>query len=269
MTSAAVPDAPAGPRRLLAYMVTKNEASRYLDACLSWAKGFLDGIAVYDDQSTDDTVELAESHGALVSVRAGSPSFLLHEGQFRQRAWRWLEEALEPEPGDWVLALDADEFLMSRLVRPEPDTGPELRAQINSGIEEAETYKLDGIRLRIAEVFAATEVNGAYVSPEVRRDGFWPSIAGIRLFRYEPNGVFENRAMGCGAAPTYVALQQTRQNENLALVHVGYLDPEDRREKHRRYSTLTGHNQTHVASILKTPRLEPWALWPPVWRGRR
>lgn len=73
---------------IYSYMVTRNESSRYLDACLSWNLPHIDGLAVYDDHSTDDTVELARQHGAKATIRSDDvPSFMEHEGQFRQAAW--------------------------------------------------------------------------------------------------------------------------------------------------------------------------------------
>lgn len=269
--------------RLLAYMVSKDEQHRYLDACLAWSTQFLDAVSLYDDCSTDDTADLAASHGAYVQVRPESvPSFLDHEGAFRQRAWRWFEEALEPEPNDIVLALDADEFLVA-----EPDG---VRATVELAMARADAAGSLAVMLPVPEVFdaehairAATPADldaagpldlAPYTLPRVRTDGFWGTIAGTRLFRYERGGTFRNKEMGSGAEPTYVVNSAPRapRQPGLSLLHLGYMDWRDRAAKHKRYTELLdhGHSNSHVQSIITPPTLEPWTgPWPEVWRGVR
>ncbi len=243
--------------RLLAYMVTRNEEGRYLDACLTHAMSYLGGLAVYDDRSDDDTVELAEKHGAVVRIRPDvAPSFLEHEGLFRQRAWWWFEAALEPDPGDWVLALDADELL----VDPDPLVF----------LESKSTYAL----LHIPEVFGADlGAGGVYENPQIRVDGFWASNVHPRLFRYERGGTFKNKVMACGAVPTYVTDPGSvpPAGRGGSLLHLGYMVDADRRVKYERYSGLEhGHSNAHIESILRPPTLQPWlGPWPEVWRGVR
>lgn len=255
--------------RLLAYMVTRNERDRYLDACLAWATQFLDAIAVYDDRSDDETSDVAVKYGAHVQVRPDSvPSFLDHEGAFRQRAWRWFEEALEPEHGDWVLALDADEFLVA-----DPDG---VRATVELAGARADAAGSFAVMLPVPEVFDAEHLDDSdcYTKPRVRTDGFWGTIAGTRLFRYQAGGIFRNKAMGCGAEPTYVIDSAPRapRQPGLSLLHLGYMDWWDRAAKHKRYTELLdhGHSNSHVQSIVTVPTLEHWTgPWPEVWRGIR
>lgn len=251
--------------RLLAYMVTRNEAGRYLDACLAWACGFVDAVSVYDDRSTDNTVEVAVSHQAPTLVRPeGVPSFVEHEGRFRAAAWAWFEEALAPEPGDWVLALDADEFLVCQ---------DGVRSGVDAATEAADQQGANAVRLAVPEVFEVTA--GPFLAgAKVRTDGAWGTIAGTRLFRYRPGGIFRDRAMGCGAEPTYVAdqAQWAVRWPALSLLHLGYAHPADRQAKFIRYTSLAnhGHNDAHVRSIVTPPTLAPWpGPWPPVWRGVR
>lgn len=254
--------------RLLGYMVTKNEADRYLDACLDHGACFLDGLALYDDQSTDETVQLAGKHSVKWCTRTGDvPAFLEHEGRFRQAAWDWFEDVLSPEPGDWVLALDADEFLVAE---------DDIRARVNKLIEVAERRDAWSIRLRIPEVFDAELVGEdpyprRLENPRIRTDGFWGKIAGTRLFRWEGGGRFRDKSMGCGAEPDYVSKRSiSEESSGVFLMHYGYAHPDDRATKHERYTTLIdhGHNNGHIQSIVQEPRLESWTgPVAEVWRG--
>ncbi len=254
--------------RLLAYMVTKDESDRYLQACLAWATQFTDAISVYDDCSDDETPEMAAAYGAYVQVRPeGAPSFLEHEGAFRQRAWRWFEESLQPEPGDMILALDADELLVA-------DDG--VRDTVESAFARADAAGSLAVMVPVPEVFDAEHMDDTepYTRPRVRTDGFWGKIAGTRLFRYQPGGTFRNKSMGSGAEPTYVVESAGRapREPGLSLLHLGYMDWRDRAAKHKRYTELLdhGHSNAHVQSIITPPTLEPWTgPWPEVWRGKR
>lgn len=254
--------------RVLGYMVVRNERARYLDACLAWAAGVVDDLGVYDDRSDDGTAALARARGALVAVREEhAPSFLDHEGRFRADAWAWFEAALAPAEGDWVLALDADEFVVS--------SHGTARDGVDRAVAEAGRLGAITALVAVPEVFA-TDVDdtGYLVEARVRVDGLWGTIAGTRLFAYRPGGIFRDRAMGCGAEPTYVAsaARGALQAGWLRLLHLGYADAEDRQAKYDRYTALAnhGHADDHVRSILAPATVRPWrGPWPPIWRGVR
>lgn len=250
--------------RIFAQMVARNEADRYLDAVLTWLddKVGVNRIHVYDDRSEDATVDVALWHGCAVTVRPeGAASFLEHEGRFRADAWAALEEKLRPHIGDWILAIDADEFLVGDGCIPE---------QLEAVIAEANRRGALSVLLPVPEVFAVVEQNGELRVPQVRIDGLWGTIAGTRLFAYQPGGEFNMKAMGCGSEPTYVVSSGiSRSHNGLALMHYGYADPADVPKKYERYSSLAhGHADKHVASIPAPPSLCPWdGLAPSVWRG--
>ena len=77
-------------------VITKNEA-RHIEACLR-SVAFADQIIVLDSGSTDNTVAIAQSLGAHVSVTPDWPGFGIQKNR-----------ALAIATGDWVLSLDADE----------------------------------------------------------------------------------------------------------------------------------------------------------------
>jgi glycosyltransferase involved in cell wall biosynthesis len=84
----------------------RNEA-RNLPRCLEALAG-VGEVYVIDSQSTDDTVEIAQSHGANVI------QFHYAGGWPKKR--QWAMNTL-PLAYDWILLLDADEILTPELVR--------------------------------------------------------------------------------------------------------------------------------------------------------
>jgi glycosyltransferase involved in cell wall biosynthesis len=84
--------------RLSLIVITKNEEAA-IGRCLRSA-AFADDIVVVDNESTDKTVEIARSFGAKVVETMGWPGF----GPQKNRA-------LDAATGDWVLSLDADEWI--------------------------------------------------------------------------------------------------------------------------------------------------------------
>lgn len=231
--------------RLLATMVTKDEAGRYLADCLGWLKTCVDEIHVFDDKSDDETPEIVLSHECRLTVRADDqPSFLDHEGRFRQAAWHAFEQKIKPEINDWVLAIDADEFLVA--------DGKE-RLELVHAATEANFRAAKSVILKFQEVFG---FRGDI--PLVRTDGYWDSITHPRFFQYEPNGAFLDRPMACGSEPTYVRASPYVDAPNLSVLHYGYAKPEDQAQKFQRYSEATGHNSRHIDSILQQGRLIPW-----------
>jgi glycosyltransferase involved in cell wall biosynthesis len=83
----------------------RNEA-RNLPRCLEVLRDFSE-VYVVDSQSTDETVEIARSHGAKVVQ-------FYYQGAWPKKR-QWAMDTL-PIANDWVLLLDADEILSSALM---------------------------------------------------------------------------------------------------------------------------------------------------------
>lgn len=222
-------------------MVTHNEAGRYLRHALGWLDKVVDKIVVYDDRSTDRTVEIARELGCVVHVREGTvPSFIINEGEFRTAAWLTL--APEVDKGDWVLCIDADEFLIAT-------NGETERGELDRLAEMA--FGSDGYTLNVREVFDVQDGN-----PMVRVDNFWAAITGVRFVEWTPEATFPDQKMGCGSVPA--AIQHTTMAPGLDILHYGYAAPADRQTKHDRYTRRAGHNPKHIASILTKPTLRQY-----------
>jgi glycosyltransferase involved in cell wall biosynthesis len=95
-------------------LITRNEEANLAD-CLASLEGIAQQIVVVDTNSTDNTLEIAKKHGALISQPADWPGF----GPQKNRA-------LDLATGDWVLSLDADERLT-----------PALRSEILTAIHHS------------------------------------------------------------------------------------------------------------------------------------
>lgn len=133
--------------RLSLIVITKNEEAA-IARCLRSAN-FADEIVVVDHDSTDKTAEIARALGARVSVTPDWPGF----GQQKNRA-------LGHASGDWVLSLDADEWI-------EPVLADEIRAAI------ARADAADGYEIPRRSRFCG----------KIVRHGDWRGDRVLRLFR--------------------------------------------------------------------------------------
>lgn len=231
--------------RIIAHLVTHNEEARYLRDVLWWLNTMVDEVYVWDDQSTDNTVEIARLMGAHVEVRGQDVlSFAQDEAECRAAGWWWMIEASGAAPQDWVLCLDADEFLV-------PGLG--VTATERQMLEDA--TQLGGpVIFPVAEVFAVQ--SGI---PMVRLDGYWGQIEAMRLVPAR-GMTFRVMTEGCGSVPAHnFDAEGPVRGGPLSILHYGYARPEDRQLKHQRYGRGRGHNPIHVASIVTPGRLVPWS----------
>jgi len=234
--------------KLFAMTVSYNEAERYLESMVINTREIVDEHFVFDDDSSDDTVEIAADYGCTVIRRSiECPSFLTCEGLFRQQAWRSFEAACQPDPGDWVLVIDCDEVAVSL---GEEDT----HSTVDSAISCAVRQRALGVTVHISEVFGVDDQG-----PLVRVDKQWGTIAGPRLVEYRAGGTWPARGLGVPGIPTYAWSGPFAAWPTFGLLHYGYARVEDRQAKYERYHADPGHGSAHVESILDAlPVLERW-----------
>lgn len=227
----------------------RNEADRWLLQSLQSLSG-LDYIAVYDDQSDDDSIDIAKSvRNTVVGRRPdGVPSFAEDESQFREAAWRFMEKSLFPGPRDWILCVDADEILTTH-DQHEEEPADLLRELALHGPWQGHPCAT----LRVPEVFGFGELG----VPQIRIDGFWGNITARRFVNFQRGGRFSPREEGGGSVPSF-ADKEDWIVERIVLLHLGYAREEDRQAKYQRYSAGRGHNPKHIQSILTRPRLKTW-----------
>lgn len=138
------------PTSLDLVVLTYNEEAN-LEHCLESVAGLVKNVFVVDSGSTDATVEIARRHGAQVFTRA----FTNQAEQFN-----WALDNL-PLQSEWVLRLDADEYL-----------SPELRDEI-AGALPTLPAEVTGLYLKRRMIF---------LGRWIRHGGYYPTWL-LRVFR--------------------------------------------------------------------------------------
>ncbi len=217
---------------LVASVIAKNELGRYLQACVASLREFCDHIAVVDDGSTDRTGEWLDDNAddqlVVRHLDAEDGFFASHEGHRRQAL---LNFTLEQNP-EWILAIDADEFVdrwdMVRHFVHGPRPLGSLMMQ--------EIWKADERELLI------------------RQDGGWRQHPVPILFRVAASPVWsiQDRALACGREPEQIRRMKAKPT-GAEILHFGWADETNRAARYQRYVEADGgrfHNRRHLDSIL-------------------
>lgn len=238
---------------IVASFVVKNEAARYLDLSLNGAKQLFDEIFVFDDNSTDSTVDVAKCYTDHVYVN-DDVSFMEHEGQFRQNAWYKCINELELTEDDWIFVIDADEIFGLEGRKYDSYSKEVIIAMLKQEIDNYVSTDKDCWRIHIPDIQNLVDMN-----MYCRTDGFWNENYAPRLGRAKKLP-FYNKKMGSFSIPQQYVMNATVRFTPLKLLHFGYLDPVDMHARYQRYSSLKnhGHNDKHIESIIKTPNLKKW-----------
>jgi glycosyltransferase involved in cell wall biosynthesis len=228
--------------KIIAQMVGRNEANKYLAEVLERLKSQVDEIVFTDDCSDDNTAEIASKYANV--YKTPKPMFTTHEGRLRRYAWLNLEN--HATEGDWVIAIDCDEMLYDS----SDITKTDIRQILNSS-------EKDVVNVRFYHMWNDTQY---------RVDKLWAPNNSSRIFRFMSGAMFRDRALACGSEPTYVLdlINQRNYfvNSNLIMQHLGYIKDEDKQSKYERYSTIDGgefHALNHINSIVDpNPVLINW-----------
>ena len=181
--------------RLSLIMITRN--ARPTLARSIGSVGFADEVVVVDNGSTDDTPSLARSLGAKVIETQDWPGF----GAQKNRA-------LAAAGGDWVLSLDADEWIEAPLAA-------EIQATI------ADPNAADGYEIPRRSRFCGRIV---------RHSGWSPDYV-LRLFR-RGRGYFSDDIVH-----EAVIVEGRRGRLKNPIEHAPIADPADALDKAERYAT--------------------------------
>jgi hypothetical protein len=167
-----------------ACLIARNE-ERCLDRCLTSLRGAVDEIVVVDTGSTDRTLEIARAHGARVGTFVWCDDFAAARNA-----------ALDLATGDWVLSIDADEWLADdacrRFVRIAAERAPAHYAFVPYmvGPEGRRIYTNGRLFTRVGsrweypihEVVRLAEAGQENVRDddfELGHDGYDPSVVGL------------------------------------------------------------------------------------------
>lgn len=201
----------------------KNEQRNIVECLrhLQWA----DEIVVVDSQSTDQTIPLAQAMGADVYQ-----FYYSKEGWPKKKNW-----ALEQVPwrNEWVLILDADEFMT-------PELAEEIRQVVTGQYKPRDPRKAgcgDGYWLNRRFMFMGRWIKGC---------GYYPSY-NVRLFkhkvgRYERIGTLGDTGSGDNEVHEHVTLATGEAGYlEHEFLHYAYPDLSAWIEKHNRYTTWEAH----------------------------
>jgi glycosyltransferase involved in cell wall biosynthesis len=202
-------------------IITRNEAAS-IARCLesvSWA----DEVVVLDSGSTDDTVDICKRFTEHVH-QTDWPGF----GPQKNRA-------LQHATGDWVLSLDADEWVT-----------PQLQEEIVKVIASPGNHA--GFR---------TPRRSSFCGREMRHSGWWPDYV-IRLFRRGSarfsDDIVHERVIVDGSIGTLVN----------PICHETFEDLADLLDKMNSYSTLSArrmHEDGKRASLTVAVLKSLWAFF--------
>jgi len=185
---------------------------------VAWA----DEIVVVDSGSTDRTVEIARELGAKVTVTDDWPGF----GPQKNRA-------LDLATGDWVLSLDADEWLTA-------ESAEEIRRVVATGAAGPAAWRMPR--------------RSSFCGRFMRHSGWWPDYV-VRLFRRGharfSDDIVHERVITEGAMAT---LREP-------IMHETFTDLEDLVGKMNRYSTLTAQQLRASGKTAGLVEALARALW--------
>jgi glycosyltransferase involved in cell wall biosynthesis len=183
---------------------------------------FADEIVVVDSGSGDRTADIAREQGAKVTVTADWPGF----GPQKNRA-------LDLATGDWVLSLDADEWLTEA-------SAAEIRSAIASAKPEVVAYRLPR--------------RSSFCGRFMRHSGWWPDHV-VRLFRRDRGrfsaDIVHERLVVDGAVATL----------NEPILHETFVDLEDLVDKMNRYSTASAAQLEREGKTAGLGQAIARALW--------
>ncbi len=168
---------------LAATLIVRDEAVR-LPRLIATLGGVVDRVVVYDTGSTDDTVALARSLGAVA-----------HQGYWDDDFARARNAALELSTARWALIVDGDDTLHC----PDPHR---LRALLDGDASiltgAPDLSAVDLLAVEVVNLDASGEVIDSLPSPRIARRGAvrWAGRVHEQLETAEPGGTAETGGTG-------------------------------------------------------------------------
>lgn len=175
--------AAARNNRISLCLIVRNE-ERNLDRCLASVDGIVDEIIVVDTGSTDGTKEVARRFGSRVFDFPWRDDFAAARNF-----------GLEQATGDWVLVLDADEYL--------EESGAAMLAELTTRPGAADVYLLPIKSL---------------MAPEL---GDWLTSLVLRLFKNSPDLRFKGKIHEQLIVPKGRRAETAEQGP--WIIHLGYM----------------------------------------------
>lgn len=207
-------------KKLSATIITFNEESN-LKRCLDSLKGLVDEIIVVDSFSTDRTCDIAREYGAVV-VQQKFNDFESQKNTAHNLA-----------TGEWVISLDADEYL-----------DEELRASI---IQELKNPKFNGYNF-----FRLNSINGHWI-----HYSGWNKDIKLRLVKRELS-----KWTG-GYVHEVLSVEGETQRLKGTLLHHSYQNLDHFFKKNNQYSTMEAHrdyDKGKRGTLVRLITRPPWEV---------
>ena len=196
----------------LSVIIITQDAGATLRRCLESVK-WADEIVVLDSGSSDDTVSIAREFTGKVEVTTDWPGFGLQKNR-----------ALDRANGDWVLSLDADEWLT-------PGSRDEIRG-VMAGPDGAVAFRVPR--------------KSSFCGRFMRHSGWWPDYV-VRVFK-RGNGRFS-----ADAVHERVIVEGRIGSLRECIMHEAITDLDQMLSKMNRYSSASAaelHKQGRRSSLL-------------------
>jgi glycosyltransferase involved in cell wall biosynthesis len=179
-------------------IIISKDNERTITRCIE-SVGWANEIVVVDGGSTDRTVEIARTLGAVVHVRTDWPGYGMQKNR-----------ALELATGDWILSIDTDEWVTA-----------ELRSEIRSVLA-----------LPRHDAAYAMPRRSSFCGRLMRHSGWWPDYV-VRLF------VRKSARFNTAAVHERLVVEGSTGRLRAPLMHEAVTDLEQMISKINTYSTAS------------------------------
>lgn len=225
--------------KLVAMMIVRNEANRYLRMCLDDLIQYTNEIVILDDGSTDHTPNICASYRKVRLIRNPDSRFWNNESALRQQCWN---ETIARLP-EWILAIDADEMVEDR-----------MKSAVQHLMMQKEYSQI---------AFQLVEFWGSRT--HYRADKLWnpQNRWVVNMIKYHPGYPYrwQETPLHCGRLPCNLPGKVLRSG--LRWKHYGYANQNEHRQKFEAYISHDPEGRycplSHYLSIMDTnPELRRW-----------
>ena len=214
--------------KLIAGLLIKNEANRYLRECLDDLTQYVDGFVILDNGSTDDSIEICSSYKKCLEVKTDSTDFKVNELYLR----KLLFELICKYNPEWILMIDADEVFESK-----------FKTEVKKIMAATDFFWFSFIHLH----FWGDKIH-------YRIDKLWkPHNSAIRLCRYAPDFSYNwgITPFACGSLPFNIFYQPGKRTD-IVVKHYGYANPDDIKKKYEFYKEQDPLGRYHAKEHLES-----------------
>ncbi|HBB76470.1 MAG: hypothetical protein A2186_00680 [Candidatus Levybacteria bacterium RIFOXYA1_FULL_41_10] len=231
-------------KKLSVALATHNEEENIV-RCLSSVRDIADEIIVVDGSSTDGTAEKAKELGAKVVVTDNPAMFHINK-----------QKAIDLTTGDWILQLDADEYVSEKLAE-------EIKKVLSMSDQEIEEYEKSIPSLLIKHQQIIEERDGAIGNKNDPYSAFFLPRANYFLGRFlrhggvYPDGVIRMFRKNYAYLPCIDVHEQYVVNGRVGwlkndLMHWDSPTFKKYIKKNNRYTSFIA-SQYHVKNLPKNP----------------